>query len=146
MLPMEKSVTFTGACANKIIPSINRSFVYKVKEGRHIRIINKIMVCRRGLSAWIYISVMSSANGVAEMIVIEKGYPESFAQRLIDIDSWKTKYKTNKCFGLRLGLWYLAPLSTKFQLHRDGQFNGGRNQCARRKSPTCRKSLTHLFI
>jgi hypothetical protein len=55
---------------------------------------------------------MSSANGVAEMIVIEKGYPESFAQRLIDIDSWKTKYKTNKCFGLRLGLWYLAPLST----------------------------------
>jgi hypothetical protein len=84
---------------------------------------------------------MSSANGVAEMIVIEKGYPESFAQRLIDIDSWKTKYKTNKCFGLRLGLWYLAPLSTKFQLHRDGQFNGGRNQCARRKSPTCRKSL-----
>jgi phage protein D len=39
---------------------------------------------------------MSSANGVAEMIVIEKGYPESFAQRLIDIDGWKTKYKTNK--------------------------------------------------
>jgi hypothetical protein len=24
MLPMEKSVTFTGACANEIIPSINR--------------------------------------------------------------------------------------------------------------------------
>jgi hypothetical protein len=38
MLPMEKSVTFTGACANEIIPSINRSFVYKAKEGRHIRI------------------------------------------------------------------------------------------------------------
>jgi hypothetical protein len=34
MLPMEKSVTFTGACANEIIPSINRSFVYKAKEGR----------------------------------------------------------------------------------------------------------------
>jgi hypothetical protein len=33
MLPMEKSVTFTGACANEIIPSINRSFVYKAKEG-----------------------------------------------------------------------------------------------------------------
>jgi hypothetical protein len=33
-LPMEKSVTFTGACANEIIPSINRSFVYKAKEGR----------------------------------------------------------------------------------------------------------------
>ena len=36
MLPMEKSVTFTGACANEIIPSINRSFVYKANEGRHV--------------------------------------------------------------------------------------------------------------
>jgi hypothetical protein len=36
----EKSVTFTGACANEIIPSINRSFVYKAKEGRHVRIGN----------------------------------------------------------------------------------------------------------
>jgi len=40
MLPMEKSVTFTGACANEIIPSINRSFVYKAKKGRHVRILN----------------------------------------------------------------------------------------------------------
>ena len=38
MLPMERSVTFTGACANEIIPSINRSFVYNAKEGRHVRI------------------------------------------------------------------------------------------------------------
>jgi hypothetical protein len=38
MLPMEKSLTFTGACVNKIIPSINRSFVYKAKVGRHVRI------------------------------------------------------------------------------------------------------------
>ena len=38
MLPMEKSVTFTGACANEIIPSINRLFVYKAKEGGHVRI------------------------------------------------------------------------------------------------------------
>ena len=38
MLPMEKLVTFTGVCANEIIPSINRSFVYKAKEGRHVRI------------------------------------------------------------------------------------------------------------
>jgi hypothetical protein len=37
-LTMEKSVTFTGACANDIIPSINRSFVYKVKEGGDVRI------------------------------------------------------------------------------------------------------------
>jgi hypothetical protein len=32
MLPMEKSVTFTGAYGNEIIPSVNRSFVYKAKE------------------------------------------------------------------------------------------------------------------
>jgi hypothetical protein len=38
MLPMEKSVTFTGACANDIIPLINRSFVYKAKEGGDVRI------------------------------------------------------------------------------------------------------------
>ena len=37
MLSMEKSFTFTGACANEIIPSINRSIVYKAKEGRHVR-------------------------------------------------------------------------------------------------------------
>ena len=36
----EKSVTFTAACANEIIPSINCSFVYKAKEGRHVRIRN----------------------------------------------------------------------------------------------------------
>ena len=38
MLPMKKSVTFTGSCANEIIPSTNHSFVYKAKEGRHVRI------------------------------------------------------------------------------------------------------------
>ena len=38
MLPMENPVTFTGACANEIIPLINRSFVYKAKEGRYVRI------------------------------------------------------------------------------------------------------------
>ena len=42
MLPVEKSVTFTGACANEIIPSINLSFFYKVKEGRHVRIYSNI--------------------------------------------------------------------------------------------------------
>ena len=43
MLLMEKSVTFTGAWANEIIPSINRSFVYKAKEARHVRIRNKVV-------------------------------------------------------------------------------------------------------
>ena len=45
MLPMEKSVTFTGACANEIIPSTNRSFVYKAKEGSHVRITDNIQYC-----------------------------------------------------------------------------------------------------
>ena len=40
---MEKSVAFTAACANEIIPSINRSFVYTAKEGRYVRI-NSISV------------------------------------------------------------------------------------------------------
>ena len=40
MPPMEKSVTFIGACANEIIPSINRSFVYKAKEGGRVRIVD----------------------------------------------------------------------------------------------------------
>jgi len=39
MVPMEKSVTFTGTCANEIIPKrIIRSFVNKAKEGGHVRI------------------------------------------------------------------------------------------------------------
>ena len=38
MLPMEKSVTFYGACANEMIPLINRSFFYKAKEGGLVRI------------------------------------------------------------------------------------------------------------
>jgi hypothetical protein len=43
MLPMEKSVTFTRACANEIIPSINLSFVYKAKEGGHVRIFIRLV-------------------------------------------------------------------------------------------------------
>ena len=35
----EKSVIFTGACMNEIIPSINGLFFYKAKEGRHVRIV-----------------------------------------------------------------------------------------------------------
>ena len=42
-----KKVTFTGTCANEIIPSINRSFVYKAKEGRHVRI-QCILSVRKG--------------------------------------------------------------------------------------------------
>jgi hypothetical protein len=47
-----KLVTFTGACANEIIPSINRLFVYKAKEGSHVRIFD--------LSRWrLYVTLFS---------------------------------------------------------------------------------------
>ena len=46
MLPMEKSVTFTGACVKEIISSINLSFVYKAKEGSHVRINNNHLLTR----------------------------------------------------------------------------------------------------
>jgi len=36
-------ISHTSACANEIIPSINRSFVYKAKEGRHVRILKLIV-------------------------------------------------------------------------------------------------------
>ena len=45
MLPIEKSVTCTAACANEIIP--NRSFVYKAKEGGYVRISNKLKTLTR---------------------------------------------------------------------------------------------------
>ena len=47
MLLMEKSVTFTGACANEIIPSTNPSFVYKGKEGSNVRIFYFISLVRK---------------------------------------------------------------------------------------------------
>ena len=40
MVSMKKSVTFIGASANEIIPSINRSFVYKGKEGGMLELYN----------------------------------------------------------------------------------------------------------
>ena len=51
MLPMEKSVTFTGAWPNEIILSINCSFVDKAKEGRHVRIGNiPCLICSVSLN------------------------------------------------------------------------------------------------
>ena len=59
----EKSVTFTGACANEIIPSINCSFVYKAKEGPHVRIKIFLLLLRICEKKWLklprYFAIMS---------------------------------------------------------------------------------------
>jgi len=76
MLPMEKSVTFTGACANEIIPAINRSFVYKTKEGRHVRILDNrcfVMVYPSYIHKGIYKVINSlryTWNNVTVFIVV----------------------------------------------------------------------------
>ena len=44
---------------------------------------------------------------------------------------------------LGLGLWFLIPLSTIFQLYRGGQFYWLRKRSIWRKPPTFRKSLTN---
>ena len=42
-------------------------------------------------------------------------------------------------------LWFLTPLLTIFHLYRGVNCIGGGNRCARRKQPTCQKSLTHFI-
>jgi hypothetical protein len=49
--------------------------------------------------------------------------------------------KKNPPHMLMLGLWYLMPLSTLFQLYR-----GGWNQSTQRKPQICHKSLTNFGI
>ena len=57
---MEKSVTFNGACAN-VIPSINHSFVYKAKEGHHVRILYSFFF-------FLYIIELALGLNIAEIL------------------------------------------------------------------------------
>ena len=88
MLPMEKSVTFTGGCANEIIPSINRSFVYKAKEGCHARI-NFILYFQDPEMCLIFTSVIGP-----KMLIIH--LPNHLHNQ-----SWSTLNQTWLIVGLR---------------------------------------------
>ena len=79
MLPMEKSVTFTGACANEIIPSIKRSFVYKAKK------------LQGQSSTYTHIFYQSNVFGLQSNSYKNIPYPES-----IRINKWGKKQKTDK--------------------------------------------------
>jgi len=46
---------------------------------------------------------------------------------------------------MNLDLWCLMPLSTIIQLYLGRQFFGGGSWSARRKPPTCRKSLPNII-
>ena len=48
-------------------------------------------------------------------------------------------------FGYISDLWCLTPLTTIFQLYRDGQFQWWRKPKYKRKITTCHKSLTHFI-
>ena len=80
MPPMEMSVTFTGVCVNEIIPSINRSFVYKAKEGRYVRIIYYSLLVvwplplpsKKGNFRYILFSYISSLKIIGVMVHISK--------------------------------------------------------------------------
>jgi hypothetical protein len=48
--------------------------------------------------------------------------------------------------GLGLGLWYLKPLSTIFQLYRGGQLYCWRNRNTQRKPPQITDKLYHIML
>jgi hypothetical protein len=65
MLPMEKSVTFTGACTNDCTEWIARSFVKKAKEGGYVRIVSNLrqvcgfsLISHTGILMTFYLSII----------------------------------------------------------------------------------------
>ena len=105
MLPMKKSVTFTSACANEIIPSINRSLVYKAKEGPHVRII---------INSWL----MSNCWLIKTLLLSIKGwrYQGAIRSRKSKDRQYTAQRKKDKCFACKYNS-ILRDLINKFIFH-----------------------------
>ena len=67
-----------------------------------------------------------------------------FEERLVDRSSQWDDVPGNQKGGW-IGLWYLTPLSTIFQLYRGVSFIDGENLSTWGTPPTCRKSLTNFI-
>jgi hypothetical protein len=94
-LSMEKSVTFTGACANEIITSINRSFVYKAREIRHVRI---VLICKGPLT----ILILTSSGIILSLLCPKEDVLITCADECDRLFHWQHKMSANVNINYRL--------------------------------------------
>jgi hypothetical protein len=83
----------TGACANDIIPSINRSFVYKPKEERHVRILIYILISTH--CEYLSNHLLALLKFLASMIYFDSDMSKS-TNKVVYFD-WKTVFYIYAC-------------------------------------------------